>query len=613
MGLALACASAGGCALAQPVSTLAPVIVTATGFEQKLSDVIPSVSVITRDQIDRSGALSLSDLVMGEPGVEVGRNGGLGTTTSFFLRGSESKNVLVLVDGVRMRDGITQSALAENIPLGLVEQIEIIRGNVSAIYGDAAVGGVINIKTREGDGKPRLFVNSSIGERNTRDLTTGYTGSADGLKFSVTAQHTRTDGFPAANSKNGAYRSARDAERDPYENTSIGVRVSKAIGDTSFGVSTLSSRASLKYGASAFGATDPSTSSSNDLLNVFSESVLSRSWTSRIDLSYNRIALNVSDSGVYGTAESPTTRVSEFRFDNRVRLDSSQSLRVGIDHREDALASTSSSLKSRAFDSPYVGYLLSAGRWSGQLNARYDSASTGQSKGTWLAGSGYQLSDAWRLTGSVSTAFRPPSASEISSNSSLIPEFHKSKEVGVGYQDPTISFRSTLFQTETQNPITYNGSSYANANYMRNKGIESFATALLGTRTRLKGSLTLQDPQSPWGDGNYNNATTSARVQSARRAKVHGSLGVTHGIGNTELEANLQGASRRRDTDYDTVGQYKLPGYAVLNLRGLVKIDRELSLIARLDNALDKTYELAYGYNTPPRTAFIGLQYQPAP
>ncbi|NCA15823.1 MAG: TonB-dependent receptor [Betaproteobacteria bacterium] len=76
MGLALACASAGGSALAQPVSTLAPVIVTATGFEQKLSDVIPSVSVITRDQIDRSGALSLSDLVMGEPGVEVGRNGG---------------------------------------------------------------------------------------------------------------------------------------------------------------------------------------------------------------------------------------------------------------------------------------------------------------------------------------------------------------------------------------------------------------------------------------------------------------------------------------------------------------------------------------------------------
>ena len=123
------------------MAAMDPVVISAALVEQKLSEVIPSVTVITRQDIDQSGALSLADLVRTEPGVEIGRNGGLGGLTSFFLRGAESRNVLILIDGVRMRDGVTQAALAEHIPLGLVDRIEIVRGTVSALYGDAAVGG----------------------------------------------------------------------------------------------------------------------------------------------------------------------------------------------------------------------------------------------------------------------------------------------------------------------------------------------------------------------------------------------------------------------------------------------------------------------------------------
>lgn len=118
----------------------------------------------------------------------------------------------------------------------------------------------------------------------------------------------------------------------------------------------------------------------------------------------------------------------------------------------------------------------------------------------------------------------------------------------------------------------------------------------------------VQDPESPKDAS----STTAIRVQSARRAKVHGSIGVTHSLGSTELAATVRGASRRRDTDSDSIGVYKLPGYAALNLRGQVKISKEFSLNARIDNALDKRYELAHGYNTAPRTLFIGLQFQPA-
>lgn len=584
-------------------------MVTASGFEQLLSDVIPSISVITREQIDRSGALSLADLVMGEPGVEVGRNGGLGTTTSFFLRGAESKNVLVLVDGVRMRDGVTQSALAENVPLGLIEQVEIIRGNVSAIYGDAAVGGVISIKTRRGDGKPRVFVTSSIGERNTRDLTTGYSGSVDGLRFSLTAQHTKTDGFSAIDTQKKAAGTSNDADRDPYENNALGVRISQTIGDLEVGGGALATRASLSFDSALTSAftrvSDPSQRASNDLVNVYVQKMFSQDWTSRLDLSRNRIALRYN----YDTT-NPTTVLNDFRLSNIVKLDSRRSLRFGLDRREETRSPADNSLASRDFTSPYMGYLLNAGRWSGQFNARYDDASVGESKGTWLIGAGYQLSSKVRATASASTAFRFPDSYALSTNSSLSPESHESREVGLVYETALTSLRATIFVSETKDPITFNslGTLASNANFMKNKGLELFGGLLLGSKTKLRVGFVVQDPESPEGAL----STTAIRVQSARRAKVHGSIGVTHSLGSTELAATVQGASRRRDTDFDSIGVYKLPGYAALNLRGQVKISKELSLSARLDNALDKQYELAYGYNTAPRTLFIGLQFQPA-
>ena len=587
-------------------------MVTASGFEQSLADVIPSISVITRGEIDRSGALSLADLVMGEPGIEVGRNGGLGTTTSFFLRGAESKNVLVLVDGVRMRDGVTQSALAENIPLGLIEQVEIIRGNVSAIYGDAAVGGVISIKTRKGDGKPQAFVASSIGERNTRDLVAGYSGSTDGLRFSLTAQHTKTDGFSAIDVNKIVAATSNDADRDPYENNALGIRISQTLGDLEVGGGVLATRASLTFDnafTSAFvRVSDPTQEASNELVDLYVQKTLSKNWLTRLDLSRNRIALRYN----YDTT-NPTTVLNDYRLSNTLRLDAHQSLRFGLDRREETRSPAANSLASRNFTSPYIGYLLSAGRWSGQLNARYDSASVGESKGTWLVGAGYQLSNELRATASASTAFRFPGSYALSTNASLRPESHESREVGLVYETPRMSLRAALFVSETDDPITYDSSYVAqNANFMKNKGLELYGAFLLNFQTKMKVGLVVQDPNSPYSPLGVS-ATESTRVQSARRAKVHGSIGVTHSLGSTELGATLQGASRRRDTDSDTVGVYKLPGYATLNLRGQVRISKELSLNARLDNALDKQYELAYGYNTAPRTLFIGLQFQPAP
>ena len=180
--MAMAISLSGGASFAQtqPDSTDLPrVLVSATGAQQPLADVLSSVSVITRADILRSQAQSLADLLQGEAGFEFARNGGPGAVTSFFLRGQDSINTAIVVDGVRAPVDQIGSLLVIDIPLQQIERIEILRGNASALYGDAAVGGVISITTVSGTGAAQASGAVTLGARNTRELQAGYAAEID--------------------------------------------------------------------------------------------------------------------------------------------------------------------------------------------------------------------------------------------------------------------------------------------------------------------------------------------------------------------------------------------------------------------------------------------------
>lgn len=584
------------------MAAMDPVVISAALVEQKLSEVIPSVTVITRQDIDQSGALSLADLVRSEPGVEIGRNGGLGGLTSFFLRGAESRNVLILIDGVRMRDGVTQAALAEHIPLGLVERIEIVRGNVSALYGDAAVGGVISITTRQaGQGAMKGFASVTVGERATREVSAGIAGAVESLRLALSVQHLKTDGFSATNPSQTWSFDPTDGDRDPYESTAAALQLATKIGKTDLGGSFSFSKASLRYD-NEWSGQNPEQDATNERAHLFVRHAMTDRWTSRVDLSQNRIRLD------YNFGVSNKTEVDQVRWDNRFSLSARQTLLVGIDRREERRSPAASGLSGREVDSAYLGFLNRSGPWTTQLNVRYDDASTGESKSTWLAGVGRQLTDFWRMTASASTAFRLPDAYALSTNASLKPESHASREIGLQGGEGDNTIRLVFFQAETDNPIVYDANYTArNQNFIDNEGIEISARWLATPWLRLKADLTLQDPNSPF----EGSATATTRVQSARRAKVHGAASGLIRSGGHEFEMSVFGAGSRRDTDYDPIGLTRLPGYAVIALRAKFRLDPEWAMVARLENAGDKQYQLAYGYNTAPRTTFVGVQFQP--
>ncbi|MGP1665861.1 MAG: TonB-dependent receptor plug domain-containing protein, partial [Rhodanobacter sp.] len=146
----LSCTLAVQAAEQRNADHLGPVIVTATRTAIDLDDALSSVNVITRADIERLQPLSLTDLLIGLPGVSVASNGGLGQLSSVFLRGTNSTHILVLVDGVRVGSATTGSAAFEQIPVEQIERIELVRGPRSSLYGADAIGGVIQIFTRRG-------------------------------------------------------------------------------------------------------------------------------------------------------------------------------------------------------------------------------------------------------------------------------------------------------------------------------------------------------------------------------------------------------------------------------------------------------------------------------
>lgn len=173
-------------------------VVSANRFEQPISSILAPVTVVTREDIDHWQSNTVIDVLRRLPGVDIAQSGGMGQQSSLFIRGTESRHVLVLIDGVRLNQaGISGSSDMSQIPISLVQRIEYIRGARSAVYGSDAVGGVVNIITRrDNDG---TTLNAGIGSHSYQNYN-GSTQQKIGKNTTVTAAgaYTHTKGFDLA-------------------------------------------------------------------------------------------------------------------------------------------------------------------------------------------------------------------------------------------------------------------------------------------------------------------------------------------------------------------------------------------------------------------------------
>lgn len=590
-----------------------PVVVSASRMEQPLSEVLSSVSVITRAEIDKSQAVTLADLLQGEAGFEYGRSGGPGTTTSFFLRGQESKNVVVLIDGVRSQIDGNASLTVTDVPLAQVERIEVLRGNAGALYGESAIGGVINIITRAGKDESRAYGAAHAGSYKTEGLDVGYGGRVQDISFDLNVGYSGTAGFSAMDPTG---RTRVNPDRDGYRNRFAAAKAEQKVDNTlKVGV-----RANMKESWTDYdNSSSPDVSTDVHQFKIKTDSVggylkksVTDQWLTNIDLTSANYSYEAIKNGTVGSTGYYDGHQDAVRWSNAYELLSSTSLSFGVDAAKEKFTQSSSYDMTRNLTGYYAGVLATEGKWSFQGNARHDaltldrvasgvSTSKSYSSNNYLVGAGYQINDQWRVTSTISTGFRAPSVAELygwGGNANLKPETHRSEEFGLVYSNADALMRLVYFQTRTSDAIGYD-SNWTNANVgeIRNKGYELTAHSQFMGNT-FKGSLVLQDP---W------NVTDN--YLPGRRAKQYGSIDLSRWIQAHEVGVKVFASGER--SDFNMAQSPMLSGYSTVAFYVNRKIDANWIGRLKLENAFDRHYALAGGYNTPGRGLYLTLQYSP--
>ncbi len=579
---------------------MTPVIVTATRVAQPITDVVADVTLIDRATIERSGAGGLADLLVRTPGIAMTRNGGPGATTSLYVRGAESRFTAVFVDGVRVDSQSTGGASWNAMPLSQIDRIEIVRGPAAAIYGSDAIGGVIQIFTRKGEAGFSPSIEMGAGSHGTYKLALGLSGGTDSVDYALGLAREISTGFNSQPTVN--------SDLDGYQSNSVSGRLGfKLNAAHRIEATFLSNDLDAQYDGFTKGFDDHSLSRLQ---------AVGLNWTARWSEAYStRVSIGQGDDH-YETKPSvyvTDTSVTSYLWHNEYRS-GAHVFSADLERREDKLknASTTPVVSNRSQDALALGYGLRQGAHTLQLNARHDQDSEFGAVTTGSAAYAYAVTQAWRVTAAMGTAFRAPTLFQRFSQygvATLTPETARNREVGVKYEAHGDKFGAVVYRNTVSDLITYvagpgtcaNGSGtyagcYGNTALAQYEGITLTASKRMGG-VSFSGSLDLQNPHD---------ATTGKQL--ARRAKQLATIAADTRISNWNVGAELQATGERFDNAANTK---RLAGYSLLNLHVSTSLNREWSLLGRVDNLLDQKYETAQGYATSGQTFYVGLKWSP--
>ena len=596
------------CAYAQ--RELGPVVVTATRQAMKASDVLSDVTTISSEEIRNAGAVSLAELLGRQPGIEFTQNGGSGASANVFIRGSNSNHVLLLVDGVRVGSATLGSATWEFIPLELIDHIEVVRGPVSSLYGSDAIGGVVQIFTKRGEGPARPFVEVGLGSQNTSVATAGVLGGQEGWRYSFTVSDKKSDSINATTARTAtAANSAYNADLDGFQTTSSsgGVSYSPAIGQE-YGMNYLYSDGVSKYdNADPTPSLNFSQQQNISSLSFYGRHRLSDIWSMTLRLGQSQDESRNLNNGVL--SKSYKTVQTQYQFQNDIRLPLGMAL-LALERVDQQVVTTNNySLNERAINSALAGWTGGFGPHRLQANIRQDSNTQYGLQSTGVLSYGYQWSSNWRSSVSWGTAFKSPTFNDLYypnngfevGNPSIKPENSTNREASVRYETDAQQSSATYYQNDVSNLITWaaNDSGLWTPSNVANAKLRgwTFAHKQEFGNYQVVGSLDFQDP--------YDQTLNKTLIYRAREVAK---LGLSRNMGNLNIGGELQSNAKRYA---DTANTIELGGYTLMNLRAQYKLNQEWSFFARANNIFDKKYVLVDGYATPGSNLFAGFRYTP--
>lgn len=608
--------------------TAAATAVSATGLNTPIEQIASSVSVVTAAEITARQYRTVPDVLRSIPGVQIVQGGGPGARAAIFMRGTESDHTKIYVDGIDVSDPASGGRTFDvgQMLTGDIDRIEVLRGPQSGLYGADAIGGVIVIYTKKGEGPPKFTGMVEGGSFGTFNQNAGVSGGQNGFNYAFNLGHYRASDIPVTPLDillPGTRRFGNDYENWTFS-TKLGYDVSKELSVN--GVFRYT-QADLDFTADGFDLGTFTSRPENFQRHQSTEQLFSRGevvWKALGGAATSFFGVSYSETG-YDTlnpvvlANSTTSDGDRIKYDWRtvVTLSPGWTAVVGADYQNERLdtgAVTAEEANSGGYvqlEAEPVHNLFVTG------NVRYDDNESFGGVTTWRIAPSYLIEQTGTtLKASYGKAFKAPSLVDrfvdfpeflFFANRDLRPEESTGWDAGFeqAVLDGKVRFGATYFQNDitdliefVSDPATFS-STVVNVGEAETSGVEAFASADVTEDLRFRADYTFTDAI---------NAITGAELARRPRHKFGVSAGWTP-IDPLLLTVSVLYTGESQDFDRVTFSPTTLPSYVVVNVAADYRINDNASLFGRIDNLFDKQYEVPAGFEATGIGAFAGVRF----
>ncbi|AMN45825.1 hypothetical protein ACG33_01620 [Steroidobacter denitrificans] len=614
--------------------TLDRVVVTANRIEQLQSGIGDSVTVIEPDEIRSSQRTMVADLLAATPGVVVSRNGGFGAVTSVRIRGAETDQTVVLIDGVKLND---PSSVGGGYNFGHLlanddARIEILRGPQSTLWGSQAIGGVVNIVTSVPEGPLSGSLSAEGGARGTAALNARAEAGGERFAWRIGGNYLTTDGISSFDKRFGG------SEKDGYRNVGFNVRgLLKLSAAASAELRSTWSKGRAEFDGfppPAYGLADTGEYGYHEELVAYAGlnlTALDGRLSNRFGFAYTDTDREDFDpSNPYPKTFDATGRNERWEYQGTLLLNERWDAVFGLESETSQLETISAPsdfdpnpvpMKNDVrLDSAYAQLSTTALKTlTLTAGLRYDDHETFGDSTTGRAALAWSMTPTTLVRASYGEGFKAPTLYQLFSdygNEALAAEKAEGWDAGIEQRllDGTLVVSATYFSRDTNNMIDF-VSCYGNAdprcvtrpfgfydNLQKTTadGVELGLAAQLGERLRFTANYTSLDAQNATrSDANFGRALARRPKQTA-----NASLSYAWPIGLTTTVA-VQHAGRSFDDPANTI---VLDDYTLVDLRATYAVTRTLEIFGRLENAFDEKYQTAAGYGSIGRGLFAGIR-----
>lgn len=607
---------------------LTEIVISPNRLPKQISRVASSITVISHQDMQEKRQRTVLEAISSVPGVQVVQSGGLGGNVGIFMRGANAEHTLIIVDGVEVNDPVSTARLPSiaNMTLDNIERIEILRGPQSVLYGSDALGGVINIITRKGQGSPNGSVSAEAGSYRTFTEKVAVNGESRGVHYALSGSRIDSGSISQADASLG------NSEHDQYGNTSFSGRADVDV-DKNSSLS-LIHRSHLSHtdldNFGGAGGDDPNRFFSqrqhfSRIQGQFADLFEGLVQTAGISYGNQRYSdTNSPDAAHPADSLDSLFRSDTVKFDllNTLELNP-VTLSLGLETENERGSSTFVSQSdfgefrddflgrenrtNAVFFQTDVDWLE---RFSSTAGVRVDDADFLDPQMTWRAGQNIQIPESGTiLRSSVGTGFKVPSLFQRFSQygrSDLRAEKSFGVDAGVEQSiaggDAVLS--ATYFWNTFDNLITFDSGSflYENVNDARTQGFELNSRFQLPCRSELELSYTYTRPQDRTNDSDL-----------LRRARHKVGFELRSPL-SEQLKATVSGfyIGQRFDNDFSTFPSTTraLEGYTIANAVLTYTPIRELDIYAKVENIFDREYQSVIGFGAPGAAGYGGITYR---